>query len=79
MAFASSELSLMGYNGAVSGGYRVYHYANSAADTITAANFFDAAENQIGTGDLMFSGNGMYKLTNTSGAISLNLINTDPA
>lgn len=79
MAYTASELSLMGYNGSVSGGYRVYHYANSAADTITAANFFDASENQIGTGDLLFSGSGLYKLTNTAGAISLDLINTDPA
>lgn len=79
MAYTASELSLMGYNGSVSGGYRVYHYANSAGDNITANNFFNTSANQIHTGDLLFSGSGLYKLTNTAGVISLDLINTDPA
>lgn len=79
MALAPSELSLLQYSGAVAGGFRLYHYANSAVDTITTNGFFDSLAANFGTGDLMFSGDGVYQITRTGGDIALTPINTVPS
>lgn len=79
MALAPSELSLLQYSGAVSGGFRLYQYANSATDTITTDGFFDSIAASFGTGDLLFSGTGVYRITRTAGDIELVEINTVPA
>lgn len=78
MALATSELSLLQYSGAVSGGFRLYQYANSAADTITTNGFFDSIAASFGTGDLLFSGTGVYRVVRTDGDIALTVINTVP-
>ena len=78
MALASSELSLLQYSGAVAGGFRLYHYANSAEDTVTTDGFFDSLVGMFGTGDILFSGDGVYQVTVTPGDVALTQINTVP-
>lgn len=60
MAFAKSELSLMGYNGVAGGGNHFWFYLNSAEDDITAAGFFDDllgtdGKPRVTDGDLVYS------------------------
>jgi hypothetical protein len=70
----------MGQTGAGAVTNRFWFYTNSATDDITAENFFNAAEAQISTGDLLYSvSNGqMARMVNTSGVISLAALDVDP-
>jgi len=74
MAFDRKELALVAVSGAGDNVSHVYLYANSAGDTVTAANFFDDAADQINTGDILFVTGGtprLTSLTNTTGTITL--------
>lgn len=73
MAFSRSELSLMAYTGA-DGGHHLYFYSNSASDTVTAANFFDDAADELNVGDLIYDVDGAihYNVTAiTDGAVTV--------
>lgn len=63
MAFDQKELSLMAYSGAGTGGHRFYFYTNSEGDTVTGANFFDAAAEQLGVGDVILDVDGAVMYT----------------
>lgn len=80
MAFAQSELSLMAYTG-TQGGNHFYFYLNSASDDVTAANFFDDVADSVSQGDLLYDvdGGGMYRLTESEGAVTAAAITTIPA
>lgn len=73
MAFVQGELSLMGYTGAAATGHHFYFYANTAADTITAANFFNATADQIVNGDLLYLVNAgtFNRLTVSAGVVTV--------
>lgn len=74
MAFNRSELANVGLSGAGSEINHLYFYANTAADDVTAANFFDDAAKQINTGDVLIVAGGtprLSSLTNTAGVITL--------
>lgn len=81
MAFAQSELSLMAYTGAGDNGFRDYVYTNSEDEVVTGTGFFNAAAGQMATGDRIYdiAKKAIYKVTVTAGAVTLDLINTDPA
>lgn len=82
MAFARSELALIAQSGAGSSYNHVYLYANTAGDTVTAANFFDDAADQINTGDILFvtgTTPRLTSLTNTAGVITLTDIDVTAA
>lgn len=74
MAYNASELACLGVSGAGSAINHVYFYANSADDTVTAANFFDSSADQINTGDVLIVGGAsprLASLVNTAGVITL--------
>lgn len=82
MAFDRKELALVAVSGAGDAVSHVYLYANSAEDTVTAANFFDPAADQINTGDILFVTGGVPRLTsltNTAGVITLTDIDVTAA
>jgi len=81
MALEQSEMALMGYNGAVPGGFRFWVYGNSGAENPAAANYFDDMADQMGTKDLIYdgSGGGFYRVTGISGGVvSVTAITTVP-
>ena len=53
MAFAQNELSLMAYTGAA-GSFTQYAYANTEADNVAAAGFFNAAAGELDAGDTIY-------------------------
>lgn len=75
MAFNRAELSCLGTTGAGTSINHLYFYANTADDDTTVANFFDAAADQINTGDILFviesTAPRLQFLINTAGVISL--------
>lgn len=82
MAFSSKELALVAVSGAGSSIQHIYLYANTAGDTVTAANFFDGAADQINTGDILFVAGAsprLTSLTNTAGVITLTDIDVTAA
>lgn len=80
MAFAQSEVSLMGYTGAA-GGNHFYFYANIAGDTLTTEGFFDPMAADVADGDLLFdvSGGVFYQLTEADGVVTVDAVTTNPA
>lgn len=79
MAFAQSELSLMAYTG-TQGGNHFYFYLNSAEDDVSAANFFDDVADSVSRGDLLYDvdGGGLFRLTESEGAVTATAITTIP-
>lgn len=73
MALVKTNLALMAYNGAGSGGHRDYYYENPTPDDVLASDYFNELADQIGTGDVIVdsSNGGRYLVTNTSGDIAL--------
>lgn len=81
MAYDAKELARLGGAGAGDTQFSLYYYANTADDTVTAANFFDPSADQIRTGDLILAGGTTFQMgvaTNTAGVISLGAIDVDP-
>lgn len=74
MAFNAKEMACIGISGAGAAINHVYFYANSAGDTVTANDFFNAFASQITTGDVLIVGGAaprLASLVNTAGDITL--------
>jgi hypothetical protein len=81
MALVESEMALLGYSGAVPGGFRFWAYANSGADNPAAADYFNDMADQLGTKDLIYdgSGGGFYRVSSiSSGTVTVEAVTTVP-
>lgn len=82
MAYDSKQMALVAVSGAGAEIQHIYLYANTDGDTVTAAGYFNPAQAQINTGDILFVAGAaprLTSLTNTAGVITLTDIDVTAA